>query len=192
MKEHENIQRILEQTLYAVQNDNATPLKELSDQTLHVASTTGDPDNIAVAVIVYSIGKILSRPDYRTLKGWPAFNKIITSSLKCAINDIKNKNDKLFRKDFVLVRKAINKVSGKLKTYIEDVFKKAEISKASRIYEHGISAGKTAKMFGITLYDLQNYAGKTGISDVPLNKTINVKTRIKLLEEIFKKWLKKH
>lgn len=192
MKEHENIKRILEQTLYAIQNDNPTPLKELSDQTIHVASTTGDPDNIAVAVIVYSIGKILSRSDYRTLKGWPAFNKIIISSIKCAINDIKNKNDALFRKDFILVRKAINKVSGKLKTYIEDVFNKAEITKASRIYEHGISAGKTAKMLGITLYDLQSYAGQTGISEVGLNQTINVKTRIKALEEIFSKWHKKH
>jgi hypothetical protein len=187
MKERDNILQILEQTLYAIQNDNPIPLKELSDQTIHSASTTGDPDNIAVAVIVYSIGKILSRPDYRSLKGWNSFTKIIISTIKCSINDIKAKNDEKFRKDFTFIRKAINKISGKLKRYIEDVFKKAEISKASRIYEHGISAGKTAKMLGITLYDLQNYAGQTGISEVPLNKTINIKTRIKALEELFSK-----
>lgn len=184
MKERDNILRILEQTLYAIQNDNATPLKELSDQTLHSA-TTGDADNIAVAVIVYSLGKILSRSDYRTLKGWDGFVKVVISSIKCSINDIKQGNDEKFRKDFAFIRKAINKISGKLKVYIEDVFKKAEISKASRIYEHGISAGKTAKMLGITLYDLQNYAGQTGISEVPLNQTINVKNRIAMLEELF-------
>ena len=185
MKERDNVLRILEQTLYAVKNDNATPLKDLSDQTLHAASLTGDPDNIAVAVIVYSIGKILSRPDYRSFTGFQAFQKIITTSLKSAIEDIKNDNDEAFRKDFVLVRKAINKISGKLKKYIEDVFNKAEISKASRIYEHGISAGKTAKMLGITLYDLQNYTGQTGISDVSFNQTVNVQNRIKALEGLF-------
>ena len=65
--------------------------------------------------------------------------------------------------------------------------KNAEIAKASRIYEHGISAGKTAKMLGVSMYDLQNYTGQTGISEVALNQTINAKTRIKMLEELFSK-----
>jgi len=188
MKEIDNVLRILEQTLYAVKNDNAAPLKDLSDQTLHVASTTGDPDNIAVAVIVYSIGKILGRPDYRSLKGWDSFSRVIQSSLKCSINDLQQGNEDKFRKDFDFIRKAINKISGKLKVYVKDVFKKAEITKASRIHEHGISAEKTAKMLGISLFDLQEYTGKTGISEVPLNQTINVKTRIKMLEELFTEW----
>ena len=186
MKEVENVTRVLEQTLYAIENDNALPLKELSDQTIHSA-TTGDEDNIMVAVLVYSLGKILSRQDYRSMKGWEGFHRIVTSSLKCSINDLKNNNEDKFRKDFAMIKKAINKISGKLKKYIEEVFKKAEITKASRIYEHGISAGKTAKMLGITLYDLQNYTGQTGISEVGLNQTINEKNRIKMLEELFKK-----
>ncbi|MDA3836739.1 MAG: hypothetical protein PF542_03895 [Nanoarchaeota archaeon] len=186
MKEIDNVLRVLEQTLYAIQNDNSQPLKELSDQTLH-AATTGDEDNLLVAVVVYSLGKILSRSDYRTLRDWESFHRIVTSSLKCSINDLKKGNTDKFRKDFMLIKKAINKVSGKLKTYIKEVFKNAEISKASRIYEHGISAGKTARMLGITLYDLQNYIGQTGISEVSLNQTINVKTRIKMLEDLFTK-----
>lgn len=185
MKERDNILHILEQTLYAIQNDNTSSLKDLSDQTIHSA-TTGDEDNILVAVIVYSLGKIMSRQDYRTLKGWDSFNKIIVSSLKCSINDIKNGNDEKFREDFLFIKKAINKISGKLKKYIEEVFKKAEISKASRIHEHGISSEKTAKMLGISLFDLQSYTGQTGISDVSYNQTIDVKTRIKFIEELFK------
>ena len=181
----DNVRNILEQTLYAIQNDNSQPLKELSDQTIHSAST-GDLDNIMVAIIVYSIGKILSRPDYRSLKGWNSFYRIVTSSLKCSINDLKEGNEKKFRQDFLMIKKAINKINGKLKYYVEDVFKKAEITKGSRIYEHGISAGKTANKLGITLYDLQNYTGQTGISEVNLNQTTSVKNRIKLLEAIFK------
>lgn len=186
MKEGDNILRILKETLEAIKTDNPAPLKDLSDQTLHEA-TTGDSDNIAVAIIVYSLGKILARQDYRTLKGWSTFQKTIISSLNCSINDLEQGNEEKFRKDFVFIRNAINKISGKLKVYIEDVFKKAEIAKASRIYEHGISLGKTAKMLGVSMYDLQNYTGQTGISEVSLNQTINAKTRIKMLEELFSK-----
>jgi hypothetical protein len=185
MKERENILEILKKTLEAVQRDDFVPLKNLSDQTIHTASVSGDPDNIAVAVLVYSLGKILSRTDYRTLNGWKEFHNVIISTLKCSINDLESNNLEKFRKDFTFIRKAINKISGKLKVYVEDVFRKSQINKASRIYEHGISAGKTASMLGVTLYDLQNYAGQTGISEVSLNQTINVKTRIKMLEELF-------
>lgn len=185
MEEVDNVLKILERTLYAIENDNHQPLKELSDQTIHTASS-GDLDNILVAVIVYSIGKILSRPDYRSLKGWNSFYRITTFSLKNSIDNLKNKNEKNFRENFLMIRQAINKIDGKLKKYIEDVFKKAEISKGSRIYEHGVSAGKAANLLGITLYDLQTYTGQTGISEISLNQSANLKQRIKILEEIFK------
>ena len=184
MKECENVLIILKKTLNAIKKEDPTPLKELSDETIHCASK-GDVDNLNIAIVIYSLGKILSRPDYRTLKGWESFKRIVAVSLKSSINDLENKNQEKFRNDFNLIRKAINKVSGKLKKYIEEVFQKAEIAKASRIYEHGISAEKTAKMLGISMFDLQNYTGQTGISEVGLNQTINVKTRIKMLEELF-------
>jgi len=184
MQEIENLTRILEETLIALEKEDVKKIKELSDETIHSAST-GNENSIIVGIIIYSLGKILSRSDYRALKGWKSFNKITITALKNSINDLKNENEKKFRQDFLMIKKAINKISGKLKKYIQEVFKKAEINKASRIHEHGISLEKTAKMMGITLYDLQNYSGQTGISDVNLNNTINVKTRINYLEEIF-------
>ncbi len=184
MEECENNLLILKKTLEAIQKDDPSPLKELSDQTIHCA-TKGDVDNLNIAIIIYSIGKIFSRNNYRTQKGWESFKRMIIVSLKSSINDLENKNEEKFRKDFNLIRKAINKISGKLKKYIEEVIQKAEVAKASRIHEHGISAEKTAKMLGISMFDLQSYTGQTGISEVPLNQTINVKTRIKMLEELF-------
>ena len=72
-----------------------------------------------------------------------------------------------------------------MKKNIQDVFRKASVNKASRIYEHGISMGKTAKLLGITMWELADYAGKTGISDVSESKTLDVKSRIKLAMEMF-------
>lgn len=185
MQESENILRILKEAREAIKANDIFKIRSLSNQTINTASLTQDPDNIAVAVIIYSLSKILEREDYRTLPGWNIFHKIFTSALDIAIEDIEKKEYIKFRRDFEMIRKAINKLSGKLKKYIEEVFRQAEISKASRLHEHGLSIEETASIFGLTLYELADYVGKTGISEVHESRTINVKERIKLALEMF-------
>jgi hypothetical protein len=102
-----------------------------------------------------------------------------------SIKDIESKNYEMFRDDFKMIRGSIENLSGKLKKYIKEVLRNAEINKASRLYEHGISMEQTANLLGVTLYELADYVGKTGIPDVPENKTMNTKERIKLAMEIF-------
>ena len=185
MKEVENILNILKQTKTAISEGNSTIIKNLSNQTVHTASLTQDSDNIAVAVAIYALGKIFEREDYRKLKGWGDFQKITSDALTKSINDLEKNNEEKFRQDFEFLTKAINKISGRLREYIEEVFKRAAINKASRIYEHGISLEKTAKLLGISMFDLADYAGKTGISDVEFSKTTEVRARIKWAKEMF-------
>jgi len=185
MKESDNVLRILEGTKKAIQDGDESEIKNLSDQTTNTASLTQDPDNIAVAVMVYSIGKILERKNYRELKGWDAFYKLVMTGLDSAVKDVKAENIERFRKDFDIIRKAINKISGRLRKDIEEVFRKAKINKASRIYAHGISMSQTAKLLGVTMYELADYAGSSGISDVPIAKTMRAKDRVKLAMDMF-------
>lgn len=185
MKEVDNILRILEETKKAIGTGNYGKIKNLSDQTVNTASLTQDPDNIAVAVIVYSLSKILERPKYRRLPGWNKFHKVILDSLNKSIVDIKKGDESKFRKDFELIRKAIGNLSGRLKDYIQEVFRKAQINKASKIYEHGISLEQTAKLLGITMFELANYAGTQDIPDTPEAKTMNPQSRVKLAMEMF-------
>ena len=44
---------------------------------------------------------------------------------------------------------------------------------------------KTAKLLGITLYELASYAGQARIDDAPLENTMDVKKRIKIAMEMF-------
>ena len=185
MKEVNNILRILEETKIAIETKDYSRIKNLSNQTINTASLTQDPDNIAVAVVVYSLSKIFEREHYKQYSEYEKIHKIIIYSLECSIEDLEKKDLKDFRKDFENIRACIKKISGKLKEYIQEVFRKARINKASRIYEHGISMEQTAKLLGITMFELADYVGKTGISDVPENKTLDTKSRIKLAEEIF-------
>lgn len=186
MQEKENVLRIFEETKEAIQRNDAVKIKALSNQTINTASLTQDPDNIAVAIIVYSLSKILERENYRQLPGWNNFYKIYVNSINRIINGLKKKNEEEVRSNLKLIRQAMGKLSGKLKIYIQDVFRKAKINKASKIYEHGISMGKTASLLGITMFELANYAGQTDIPDVPESKTLGVKSRIKLAMDIFK------
>jgi len=186
MNEIDNILRILVETKKAIETGNYSEIKNLSNQTINTASLTQDPDNINVAVAVYSLDKIFEREHYKKYPDWKKLSKTIISSLECSIEDLEKNDLKDFRKDFENIRLCINKISGKLKEYIQEVFRKAKINKASRIYEHGISMEQTAKLLGITMFELADYAGKTGIADVPESKTIDAKSRIKLAEEIFR------
>ena len=185
MQERENILRIFEEAKVAIGKGDAIKLKELSNQTINTASRTQDPDNIATAVIVYSIGKILERENYRVLPGWKNFYKRISLLIDVTITSIKKNDDKRVSENLASIRGEVGKLSGKLRGYIQDVFEKASINKASRLYEHGVSMEQTAKLLGITMFELAGYSGGTRISDVPENRTFGVKQRIKFLEEMF-------
>ena len=187
MQEIEHILNILKETQIAINNKDILHLKELSNQTVHSASIYQDADNIVVAIIIYSISKILERADYQEYKDWDIFLESLKKHISKSILALKEKNINKFRFEMRKIRKAIAHLSGNFKKHVEEVFQKASINKASRIYEHGISMEKTAKLLGVTIWELAEYAGKTGIGDVQLNQTLSVKKRINLAIEIFKK-----
>jgi hypothetical protein len=187
MQEKENILRILQETKDAIKNNDSIKLKLLSNQTNNTASLTQDPDNIAVAVAVYSISKIVERLEYRELAGWKDFYKVITSAIDNCINALKKNDTRKFTESLISIRNAVSKLSGKLKEYVQDVFRKAQINKASKIYEHGISMEQTANLLGVTLFELASYAGqKPEGAEVSLTHTLDVKTRIKTAMDLFR------
>jgi len=186
MQEKENVLRIFEEAKGALLKEDSVKLKELSNQTIHSASTSQDPDNIAVAVLIYSLSKIIERKQYQGFAGWKNFYAEIVSAIDDSIFSIKNNDDKKVKENLTKIRKVVSKLSGKLKIYIQDVFRKAEINKASKIYEHGISMEQTAGLLGVTLFELAGYAGqKPETSDISFNKTVDVKKRVKTAMEMF-------
>ncbi|MCW8966172.1 MAG: hypothetical protein OQK82_05750 [Candidatus Pacearchaeota archaeon] len=181
----ENVLRVLLDTKQALEKNDTTWLKNLSNQTIHTASTKQDSTNITLAVIVYSISKILERTDYKKYPDWQKLYNTIIISFEASVAAAKSHDSNKLKLNLNKIRKIITKLSGNFKKNIEEVFRKASISKASRIYEHGISMEKTAKLLGVTQYELADYAGKTGISNMPEGKTASLRQRIKMAEKIF-------
>ena len=187
MEEVSNIIRILKETRIAINENNPFAMKKLSDQTIHSASIYQDSDNIIVAVLVYSLSKIIQRDHYKEMTGWNEFYNNFIKNIDLAIKALE-KNDLIaFRTCIGRIRSSVEKISGNLKDYIRDVFYKAELNKASKIYEHGISLEQTATLLGVSLWDLSSYVGQSTMIESRLNQSMPIKKRIKIAEDIFGK-----
>lgn len=187
MHEKEHVLTMLEQTKEAVIKEDVLKLKELSNQTIHSASVYQDTDSITLAVVIYSLSKIIERKDSWDGNKSEKFFKDLVSYLDKAIKDLSKDNEEMFIEDLGKIRTSMTSISGNLRRYVKDVFDKASINKASKIYEHGISMEQTAKLLGITIWELAGYTGqKSETSDLEYLKTYDVKSRVKLAMEFFK------
>jgi hypothetical protein len=185
MKEVGNILRILRKTRQFIGEDSANELKSLSNQTVHSATISQDPDNIIVAVLVYSIGKILERDHYRNMEGWTEFYDAVTKNLDLVIKSLEKDNIDNARIYLGRIRNSLNRISGDLSSYIKDIFRKAEINKAFKLYEHGLSTEKTAKLLGVSLWDMASYIGQSHIGDAKVAISMPEEKRVKIAEDIF-------
>lgn len=186
MEERGHILNVLKEVKSSLKKQDYVKIKNLSNKVLHSSSINQDPDIISIAVIIYSLSKLIERENYKDYKNWPKFYANYINMLENLINSLQKNDINSLRKNTNSIRTIINKLSGNLKVYISEVFRKARINKASRIYEHGISMEQTAKILGISVWELAEYAGQTGIADVNFAITMPIKERIKIAEEVFK------
>ena len=185
MEERGHILKILIKVQKALERKNYIKIRNLSNQVIHHSSIHQDPDIISIAVLILALSKLIERDEFKDEKNWPKFYENYCKNIKGMIVALKNKDDDNFRLEVNSNRKLIETLSGSLKSYISDVFRRAKIDKASRIYEHGISMEKTAKILGISLWELADYAGKMRL-DTNLGITMPIRERINLVEEIFR------
>lgn len=186
MEEVSHVINVLEETKEAIAREDVLKLKELSNLTIHSASTAQDTGSVTIAVIVYALSKIIERREVFKIINWKVFIKKIDGIISLAIKALKEDKIDKYEKYMALLRKTITSTNLNIKHSIQDVMRKASINKASRIYEHGISLGHTAQILGITEWELSEYAGQTKIPDVKFNVTISVEKRAKLAMEFFK------
>lgn len=189
MEEHirQNIIRILDKAIIAIKQKDIKILRELSNQTIHDATIYQDEYAITVAVLIYSLSKINEREEhYSEFKGWRSY------CIDCLISleKIKQKLDSNDIKSFEISLKQyisnLGKEDKKLKLHMQEVLRNARINKASRLHEHGLSLGRTAEILGITKFELMDYVGKTYISDIKENITIDPIKRLDLARSILK------
>lgn len=185
MQEHKHLVSLLKEAKKAAENNDVFRLKQLSNQTVHSATIYQDTDNVIVAILIYALGKLIERRSSFDNKSFEKYLSFYLDTIDDLISYVNTKNENLFRNkvENILNIKGLN---DDLKKNVESVFMKARINKASKIYEHGISMEATAKLLGISIWELTEYTGQGSSSEVNFYKTVDVKKRIKNAMEFFR------
>lgn len=180
-----NVIFTFEEAKKAIDIRDINKLKTLSNNTVHSATIHQDPINIITAVLVYSVSKIFERHHYVEMPGWDEFYKELLKNWKLIIAALKEGNKVRVIEIMGIIRHSANKITGNLGHYIKEVFRKAEINKAFKLYECGLTSQKTANLLGVDLWDLASFIGQSHIGEANVIITKPESERIKYAEEFF-------
>lgn len=145
-------------------------LKGISDQAVEGVALHKDLDIISVTVLVYSLYKIAKRISSKDYQG-------ILKELKFAKDALEQGNLGKYNRGIKLVYNAVRKCNAKIKEHLQDVMHAARIKKGAVLLQKGLSLGQAAGLMGLSNWDLQQYAGKTIVTEsrheaVPAKKRI--------------------
>jgi hypothetical protein len=153
-------------------------IKDLSNHIIHNASIYQDEHSISIAILIYSLSKVIER-----LKNRFDYSKI-KNLLALSIEYLEDDNIETYQDFIKQIFDIISKADTKFTMYIQEVIRQASIRKGSKVYEHGISASKTAQILGISLWDFYEYLGATNINDSDKDIT-SVRDRLKFTRSLF-------
>jgi hypothetical protein len=158
-------------------------LKELSDHIIKDASIYQDIDAVQVAIIIYSLYKIVKDfpdPDYQKL-----YRVLQRARDSLQENKLREYNAS-FKEAFSIIRTCDRKIckADRTKEYVEEVFHAARIKKGLSLFKHGVSVGKAADMMGITTWDLMKYLGQTKVME-DYQEIIPARNRLKYAIQLF-------
>ena len=160
-----DVYNLLKQSYFAIKQRQIYKLRELSDHTIHNASIFQDEDSISIAIVVYSLSKIFEKHKFQDYPGWDVFNNRVMSTLKLAIKQLKRQDTHSYRKSIEQVIVLIKKIDQKVSLYIQEVMSQAKIKKSSKMYEHGISLGRSSDLLGVSKWELMSYVGNQKTSE---------------------------
>jgi hypothetical protein len=141
--------------------------------TSHNSSIYQDEDSINIAILVLALSKIIEKSQDKVQ--YEKFYKLLKRSRQSLEkDDIEN-----FRKPIKEMFEEIKKLDTGLKSYI-----KSQISKGTRLYEHGISAARSAEILGISEWELLSYAGKSQLLEPSLD-TRGIRKKLEYARKIF-------
>ncbi len=182
MEEAKHIASVLGQAQQALKQQDPAALREVSNQTIHCSSCFQDAGTTPMAVVIYALSKLVERQETLKIPRWPEASKKIQSYFMLAQKAVLQEKEPEFESYMQRIRTTLTSLSVNLKPYMQDLLNKASINKAGKVYEHGISLGKTAQLLGVSQWELSDY---TSQKDDPYHGNINAKQRAQTALEFF-------
>lgn len=180
----QDVLSVLKRLYIAFKKNDAQELKALSDNTIHNAGIFQDKDSIRIAVVAYGLSKLFIEKNMQSKYFW-VMKKRILRLLKSALQKLAKNDNFGYNHDIKHVFRELKKCEKEFGRFVTEVIQQAKIRKGSRVYEHGISAGRVAEILGVSEWDLMDYLGVTNVSDVAPLVGVSVKERLEQARRIF-------
>lgn len=172
----------------ALDSMDANKLKELSNHTIHCSSIYHEKRPIYIAIITYSLSKIIEKAEIRKkyTEEFEDFMKGIIQNFEMLITFLEKRDFKKFNKAIKVMLKEISEFDSSFGRYAEDVLEFAKAQKGAKIYEHGLSLSSVAEMLGISKWELMEKVGETKIHEEILTPK-SVKERLERMKKLIEK-----
>ncbi|MEM0231009.1 MAG: hypothetical protein QXW00_02265 [Candidatus Woesearchaeota archaeon] len=161
-----------------IRESKISNLKELSNHTIHNCSIFQDHDSIIIAVLIYSLSKVMEKTDGE-------FSAHALRSLAYARNNLLLNHEEEYQKSIQELMDYIAKTDSATKKYIQEVILQAMVKKGGRIYEHGISLTRAASILGVSPWELMTYVGQSAEVDEFISG--RTRERLNFARSLFKK-----
>jgi hypothetical protein len=171
-----DILSLLNKAIDALKKNELLKLRTISNEVIHNATIFQDEDSISTAIIIYTISKLYKEANN--------INEIVIPYLEELIFALKKNNYDLYRKKLKILLKEISEKFEKTKFYMSEILNQAQVNKASKMYDHGISLSRVAETLGVSIWELMDYIGKTSIADSYESLT-NVNDKISFTRNLF-------
>lgn len=168
--------QVIKDVIKNLKNEDFIAIEEVSDHIIHCASVYQDSSAISLSVSVFALAKMVQRKK----KILPHIYEILEN----AKNALLEKNDPAYLQALKKLIATISQEDHKVQKYIRRVMNDAQIKKGFKLYEHGLSLGKTAELLGISHWELMKYIGNVKLPEITVEK-ISLPLRLKYVRTLF-------
>jgi hypothetical protein len=149
----------IEKTLNALDSRDALKLREISVAASSEAAIEGHRELMLIALVDYALSKILSKVHYQSVDD--NFYRKIRRHLDKALHG--SKQDEL--RHLEAIEDMVIKLDEAEGNYEQNLIEKAQVKKASKLYEQGFSLKRAAEMTGANPTDVLDYIGGSKIHE---------------------------
>lgn len=154
----------------------ALELKGLSNRTIHDASIYQDNDSISIAVLIYSLSKIIARHNKIEGNAIKWLEEAFSALEKNRITKYRHMIQKLF--DWVKAQ------DSQFSKYLTEVVTQAKLKKGGKLFDHGVSIAQAGEILNVSQWELVDYMGHTKYQDDSIG---NVRERLAFARKLFAK-----
>jgi hypothetical protein len=175
---------IIERIRQALRKKDIHQMRKINDECLRELSVQFDRMPYLLALLSYSLGKILSKPRYWKRTGVLEFMRGLDSELEAAGGYAESENEKRLGGRLEKILGRLEKLDLRDKRFVKDVLTKARLKVASTLYAQGFSLGKAQEVTGIDKREILSYAGQTMMFD-RVREEKGIGERLAKLRELF-------